>query len=347
VSAAGHDVNVPVQVVAQSVIQAQISNLTPALGEVVTITAPAGISFSPTSIVTFEGATSQPAEVTVAADGKSISFLPPPNIANAQATVSDVVSDATPSLLFSPVTADRITTPAITAFSGTYSSLTPAGGQPVTVTLTDGTFDPAATVLLGGTPPIVTDISGNSLTFLPAPGTIAPLTINGVVLNVLPQFSLSLPAAEGDTISVGTTVAARPGTDSPATAPSIGYPAPGATTALYDAAPMGSAVCGQANDGVPCQLYKLVVPADGALDASLTWSNTTDLGLYVLSADGTTDIGQSCDAGGNGATGGAEACTITLTAGTYMLAVVNFGPFYNPVDPAPDYLLLSLTPSAE
>jgi hypothetical protein len=42
VATGGNDVTVPVQVVAQTVLEAQISNLTPALGEVVTITAPSG-----------------------------------------------------------------------------------------------------------------------------------------------------------------------------------------------------------------------------------------------------------------------------------------------------------------
>ena len=87
---------ISVQVIAQNVLAVQASNVTPALNEVVTLTAPAGISFSPTTTVTFAGATAQPAEVVVAADGKSLTFLPPPNIANAPAVLTDVVSDATP-----------------------------------------------------------------------------------------------------------------------------------------------------------------------------------------------------------------------------------------------------------
>lgn len=345
ISANGKDVKIPVQVVAQNTIDAQISNLTPALAEVVTITAPAGVSFSPTTTATIEGATTQPADVVVAADGKSLTLILPPNIIDAQITLSDVVSDAAPTLTFAPATSLRITTPAITSFAGTFSSLTPAGGQPVTVTLTDATFDPATTLIFGGTTPIVTNISGNQITFLPVPGTIGLLTVNGVVLNALPQFSLSLPAGPTDSMTVGTTVAARPGTNAPATAPVLAFPAAGATSALYDAGTFTSPVCGEANDGVPCQLYKITLPTDDSLNATLAWSNTTDLGLYVLSSDGTTDTGQSCDASGNGADGGLEACTITLTAGTYILAVVNFGPFYDPVDPPPDWISLAVTPT--
>ena len=344
VSANGKDLKIPVQVVAQNTINAAISNLTPALGEVVTITAPAGVSFSPTTTATITGATSQPADVTVAPDNKSLTLVLPPNLIDAQITLSDVVSDASPGLVFSPSTADRVTTTPIASFSGTYSTLTPAGGQPVTVTLTDATFDPATTLILGAGAPIVTNISGNQITFLPVPGTIAPLTINGVILNALPQFSLSLPADSTDTIKVGTTVAARAGTNSPATAPVLAFPSPGQNSALYDAGTFGAGTCGS-NSGVPCQLYKITLPTDASLDATLAWSNTADLGLYVLNSTGTTDTGQSCDANGNGADGGLEACTITLTAGTYILGVVDFGPFYDPPDPAPDWISLSLTPT--
>jgi hypothetical protein len=79
-------------------------------------------------------------------------------------------------------------------------------------------------------------------------------------------------------------------------------------------------------------------------DVDLVWNNTTDLGVYILSADGTEDIpDQLCDGLGNGDDGGEEACTITLVAGDYLLAVVNFGPFYDPPDPAPDWISLAIT----
>jgi hypothetical protein len=63
-----------------------------------------------------------------------------------------------------------------------------------------------------------------------------------------------------------------------------------------------------------------------------------------MTADGATNIpDQSCDGLGNGDDGGEEACTITLTAGDYLLGVVNFGPFYDPVDPPPDWISLAIT----
>lgn len=342
VTANGKDVTVPVQVVAQSVIDATISNLTPALGEVVTITLPAGVHLSPTSTVTFEGATAQPAQVTVAPDGKSVTFVPPPNIAGAQATLTDVVSDATPSLLFSPATSGRFTTPEVKSFTSAFSNITPAAGAQVTLTSPEATFDPAATMLIGATTPVILSNNGNTITFLAPPGASGEVNVGGVILNALPDFALTLPAT--DSLTVGSTVAALAGTGAPATAPAIGFPTPGTTTGLYDAGTFGAAVCG-GNSGVPCQLYKLSVPADAALNATLIWNNTTDLGLYVLSADGTTDVGQACDALGNGANGGQEACELDLTAGNYILGVVDFGPFYPTNDPPPDWVLVTLTPT--
>jgi hypothetical protein len=133
------------------------------------------------------------------------------------------------------------------------------------------------------------------------------------------------------------------GTDSPATAPAISLPASGLQSVVYDSGSFASTVCGEANDGAPCQLYKISLPEGASFDASLTWNNTADLGLYVLSADGTTDTDQACDDLGNGADGGAEECTITLAPGDYILALVDFGPFYTPPDPAPTEVTLKIT----
>src|SRR5207244_2977870 len=130
---------------------------------------------------------------------------------------------------------------------------------------------------------------GSTLTILPPPGATTVGTVTGVTVSYLPQ--LSLTDTTNVPLTIGASVPPQPGTDSPATAPLVALPASGGLTAFYDGAAFGSPVCGVANDGVPCQLYKISLPADGSFDASLGWSNTTDLGLYVLSADGTADTG--------------------------------------------------------
>jgi hypothetical protein len=142
-------------------------------------------------------------------------------------------------------------------------------------------------------------------------------------------------------------LAPLPGTNAPATAPVLATPTSGNTSALFDTGSFASVVCGVANDGAPCQLFKFSVPADASYVAELDWNNGADLGLYVLTADGTGDEGQSCDDFGNQATdpnfaGPTEACTLTLAAGDYILAAVNFGPFYDPPDAAPTEITLKM-----
>jgi hypothetical protein len=203
-------------------------------------------------------------------------------------------------------------------------------------------FAPGTTVTFDAGAAIVLSISddGSTITIFPPPGATSRGTITGLALPYLPQAPLSDSTDVALTISAS--VPPQPGTDDPATAPLIELPASGSTTAFYDGAAFGAGPCGIQSIS-PCQFYKVSLPADGSFDADLVWSNTTDLGLYVFESDGTTLTDQFCDGLGNGDDGGEEACTITLVAGDYLLAVVNFGPAYDPVDPAPDWLSLALT----
>jgi hypothetical protein len=226
-----------------------------------------------------------------------------------------------------------------TSLPATFSTLTPAANEPVTVSAQGYHFLTGTTIAFGADTAVILSIApdSTSVTFQPYPGSLGPATISGASIDFLLGTPLTLTTTDALTVPQVT------GTDNPATAPTIQLPAPGSSLLTLDAGSFASPVCGQGNDGVPCQLYKITLPAAGSFDADLTWSNTTDLGLYVLSADGTTDTGQACDALGNGANGGHEACTITLAAGTYLLAFVNFGPFYDPPDPAPAKINLTLT----
>jgi len=203
-------------------------------------------------------------------------------------------------------------------------------------------FDAGNAIIVGRAP------DGSSISIFPPPGT----TSTGaalIALNYLPTDTVS--TSTDVPLTIATTVPARQGTDDPTTAPDITPPA-GGTNAFYDGTAFASPVCGQFNSGVPCQLYKIVLPADGSFDVALGSSNTTDLGVYLLSADGTQDIGDNntpfafppgspCDVNGNDGT--PESCTWTLTAGTYLLGVTNFGPFYSPPDPVPDWISLTIT----
>lgn len=236
------------------------------------------------------------------------------------------------------VTADASTTPPATVVS-----TGPSASDPTVLTLpAPFQFGPDAAVTFDAGAAIVVAKSddGRTLTIFPPPGATNAGQVTGVVVDYIQQVPLTTITDVALTISP--TVPPQPGTDDPATAPVIEIPASGGTTAFYDGSGFGAAVCG-GNSGVPCQLYKFTMPADGSFDVTLAWNNTTDLGVYILSADGTTDTGQACDGLGNGEDGGEEACTIELTAGDYLLGVVNFGPFYTPPDPAPDWISLAIT----
>jgi len=185
---------------------------------------------------------------------------------------------------------------------------------------------------------------GRTLKIFPPPGATSTGAVT-LAVDYLP--SASLASTTDVALTINATVPAMAGTDAPATAPIITIPPAGARGGFIDAGTWGAAVCGPANSGAPCQLYKFTLAADATFDVTVHWSNTADVGLYFISEDGSEDTDQACDANGNGADGQPEACTITLVAGTYLAGVVSFGPFYGPPDPNPTWVSVQFaTPAA-
>jgi hypothetical protein len=311
VSTGGKDVVVPVHVVAQNVLEADISDTVPTLNEVVTITAPAGVTFSPTSLVTLADTTAvQPATLAVAADGKSITFLPPPNVISTPLLITDVISEGAPSVPFSPFTSLRLTTPSLLEFDGTVSNLTPAANDPITVNFASTTtFDPAtATFSVGAAPATLIGATANSATLIPAPGSSGLLIVSGAVIDTLPQFALTLHNAELDTLFVGPAGTAA-GTDDPSTAPSLAIPDPGFSAPFFDTADFVATID---------RFYKLVVPAAGDYTISMDWTSGSDIDMFVCDATIST-----CD--GQAATGDQpEVGVYTLTPGTYFVIAEDF-----------------------
>jgi pre-peptidase len=339
VSAGGSDVSVSVQIVPEQTINATVSNINPAFGEQVTFTAPAGTHFSATSLVTLPGAAVQPLTVAVAPDGTTITAIFPPNVAG-PATITDVVSDGAPTLLFAPATSEIITSPVVDSLPATLSSATPAAGAPITLTSGDPnlTFDENSWVTVSGAPGFTTAAApdGSSLTFELPPGVTGPVTVNGVIVG---GFAIQLPTTGATgTVTTGATVAPKAGTDAPGTAPTIRTPIEGQTTGVVDNGGTSGYGCGDL--GFPCQIYKFEVPEDGAYDFTISWSDASDVGLYFLEGDGTTIAGNfDCDAGGAGAQ--PETCTEDLVAGTYFAAYLAFGPT------VPDWFQIQVTPHVE
>lgn len=332
VSAGGKEVTVPVQSSALTVLQAEVSDTVPALGEVVTITLPAGVSLSPTSTVTLADTLAvQPFEVTVAPDNKSVTFLPPPNMVSQQLVISDVVSDATPGIPFSPVTAQRFTTPELRALDASISNLAPAALQTITVTVNNAAFDPAATFLIGQQEAILQNLTATSATILPIPGSTGVLTANGVVPDSLPGYFLPLTSA--DTVKAGA-LTPLPGTDDPATAPIINVP-----STTNDAGSFAFDGCADGG-GFPCQVYKLHVASGGTFNFTLNGYNTADLGLYFQDVNTLDPLDQFCD--NEGRDSPPENCDLTFAAGDYIMGVVTFGPGYPQNDPDPAFITITI-----
>ncbi len=147
VTANGQDLVIPVQVVPQSTLEATLSNAAPALGEVMTVTAPAGTHFSATSAVTVPGLF-QPVVTILAADAR-LDVLLPPNLDNATLTIWDVAT-VRAGLAVHPTTSATVTTPVLTNFVGTLSDLAPDANEAVTLTLAGATFDPATAAVQAG-----------------------------------------------------------------------------------------------------------------------------------------------------------------------------------------------------
>ncbi|MEO7986420.1 MAG: pre-peptidase C-terminal domain-containing protein [Gemmatimonadales bacterium] len=324
-------------------IGAALSPTTPTLGQTVTLTLPAGIRVVPESAqgLTIAAAVPGPAplNIVVAGDSGSITFVPPPN-ADSFVVVPGVIAQRLPQYPLLLSTTAKVTTPVVTAIPSTVSSTTPAGGAAVTLTSTDGSFTFAdnATVTVGGQAAFTTTVSGASMSFVPQLGSTGAITVNGAVVVGFPLTLLSTAPS----ITAGATAAAKAGTGSPGTAPTIELPAAGSTRGFIDAVPAGYAGCGDI--GVDCQVYKFTLAADQDFDVAALWEGTSDVGIYFLESDGVTQAGDaSCDANGNGAAGGHEECTQSLTAGTYFLAVVPFGPLYTPAEALPAWVTVNLT----
>lgn len=253
VSAGGVDKVIPVQVAPQNQIGTTFSTLTPALGDTVTVTAPAGTAFTQTAKLQVSPGSADslnPRIVERDPSGSFIRFVPPPNF-NGPIIITEVTSTAAPSLVFSPATSELLTTPVIDSVDVTFSTATPTIGQTVTATIqnplikfrpelasTPGQVRFGITFpgqlpgpLLGpdslhlrsgaGAQAIVVAPDSNSLTFQAPPNAAGPATI---ISFVFPGgFSLALPTRTGITApNIGTvlnaTVApATPGTLQPVT----------------------------------------------------------------------------------------------------------------------------------
>jgi len=164
-------------------LNATISNPTPALGDTISITAPAGTFFTDSSLLTFGG---YPPFV-VSRDETTITFIPFPNI-TAPALVSNVGVESNPDVVFEIATPDTVRTDSIFDIGGGVSNTTPDLGAEVTLTLPAGLRlipESLATLNVAGAPlfPRGRHLSADSSTifFVPPPSSDSFVVVSGVI----------------------------------------------------------------------------------------------------------------------------------------------------------------------
>jgi hypothetical protein len=146
VTGGGKQIVIPVQVVPNQQIAATFDNATPLLGDTVTITAPAGTTFSQTSELFFGDISRTAFIVERDPNGQFIRFIPPPSV-NGPVGITEVTSVSAPDLQFTPLTSTPLITPLIDTVDVNYSTTTPTLGQTVTMTiLTDPVHVKFATI---------------------------------------------------------------------------------------------------------------------------------------------------------------------------------------------------------
>jgi hypothetical protein len=337
VSAAGKSVDIPIRVVPVSTaFDATFSNQAPALAEPVVLTAPAGFAFTDSSLVTFSGA---PNPIITALDpsGSSLTFLPAANTVG-HATISHVVPSYAPGFSLEFTTVDTIATPVFDSLDAVFSTTTPASSQPVIMSAPGFKFQPAAAIAVGGIPAIVNTLAADSssITFQVPPGTIGAVTVDSVVIPVLPQFPLSLAAR--DTL-VAAPLAALGGTTSTASPPNTDAPGLGFSAAIFDTGSfIGNDIIGDCSASCPskAQYYKLTITEPGDYTVSLDWDDpNTDLDGFLCD-DAACSAPQLLGSGGDHP----EATSFTaLVAGTYYIDAILF----DNIGPVPGTVTITIT----
>lgn len=211
VTAGGEEIVIPVQVIPQAGLAATFDDDTVDLGQVVTLRAPAGVTFADTahlSLGTDSASLANPLTI-LSQSATEITFIPPPSL-NGPVTINGVISGSTPGLVYAPATQTPLVTPLIDTVDVTYSDETPAIGQTVTLTLPEPLINLAVDSLIfpgqipgreGDPQNIVIALDSNSLTFDAPPningsGTVVNFLFPGGYLRALP----TRPVVVGDSI---------------------------------------------------------------------------------------------------------------------------------------------------
>jgi hypothetical protein len=297
------------------------STTSPALGDTVTMTAPAGYIFQDSATVTFPDAAA-PVLTARSADSTQQFILVSPNT-DTTAVVANIAHERLGDFPFTLFTTAAMTSPVISNFPVTFAPSPALVGDTVVVTAGAGfLFSDAATATYpGGNVDVVgfaADSTTMSVVLQPDVADVTgPLTVDGVIASAAPQFELAIPTAS----DVTQTMENFAGTGDETTAPVIVIPSSGNSLTITDGGPFGGGTFAAGDS----RFYTFTLTAQTTFDFTSAWSSDADLGFYFLD-NPITQIFDQADSFGGGASGQPETGTFTLDAGTYLLAVVLFDP---------------------
>ncbi len=318
--------------------QPTLSATSAAAGATITLTAGANTFFSPTSVVSF--GTGSISVTSRAADSSSITFLVGPGITgNASVTLVGLRSAktlATNSLN----STNALTTTALTVAPTTLGSAAPALGTSTTVALGSGLrFLGNSHIFVGGAEAGIVSTSADSstATIVPMTGSTGVVSYTNIALSFLTSVPLALPGDQS--LTVGSVYSGPTDANAASAATASTITLTGARSTLISDGGALSTACpaslAATFGGSSCRYYKITLAA-GTATARIKWNAgaVSDLGLFLVNAAGTTCVATLADNNGQvaGSTGDnsaqplncAESANLSITAGTYILTVVEF-----------------------
>ncbi len=305
-----------------------------ALGEALTINAPASLSFTDATTIVFDTvggvagtATTGNAFITQRS-AKSITFLPRPGTTG-QATVSALTLDYAPTLApRSLKTTNRLEVPPVTSIPVSFSAMTP--GTPVTASAAGFKFYPNTEILVGGKAVFIVSVAADSNTasvVLPYSAS-GDMLVNNAALASLPMFGVVGMAGTGPAVNTPTTPwDGSVGNDD---APVITAAAAGTVVDFYDTwinffNTPGTPDVAAVGAGSSVKYYKLVIPSAGQRSITVNWvgaATNGDFDVFLATAPATAAATRLAAAA---STANPEVINYNFSAaGTYWLVLGNY-----------------------
>ena len=341
ISGTGGSLTVPLRIGPDSLnFNVTFTSTAVGLANLDTATAPVGIRFTGATQVSFSGSNGSftPAVIGFSADSTQVYFLPPIN-AHGKVFFTNVVNTVTPTIAYSAFSRDTVLAPVV-PFPGSNSSASLAPSQVDTITITDPQwhFTAASNVTnsINGFSSIVLGFSADSLSMyvVPAPGpdtTAKQLVVTNITYSTYPGRIITIPTANN--VSVPKLVDL--GGDDPAgPVPTFNLP----TLGNYGWWDVGSFT---ANDnsadgagpgsGINSQVYKLNLGVNATnVISTVSYSFGRDIDLMMLAGDTTTNTTYYGGFNGTVAKNPEIQKSGPLTAGSYMLDLIDWGPGFGP-----------------